>query len=102
MSLEYMIQVTKDHAQVTATWKISVDMSELIAGFTLNVEGKALDTNCSSGNSECNGAAEATLAKPEQDCPVSFAISTNAPEEKHGEDVLRGDRTFDDVEFESD
>jgi hypothetical protein len=26
---------------------------------------------------------------------------TNAPEEKHGDDVLRGNRTFDDVEFEN-
>lgn len=101
MSLVYTIQVAKDHAQVTATWNITVDNPELIASFTLNVEGKSLDTNCSSGNSQCHGAAETTLLKPDQDCPVSFVIMTNSPEEKHGDDVLRGNRTFDDVEFEN-
>jgi hypothetical protein len=101
MSLVYTIQVAKDHAQVTATWNISVGNPELIAGFTLNVEGKPLETTCSSGNSQCNGAAQATLSKPDQDCPVSFVIMTNTPEEKHGDDVLRGNRTFDDVEFEN-
>jgi hypothetical protein len=101
MSLVYTIQVTKDHDQVTATWDIIADNPELIASFTLTVEGKALDTNCSSGNSQCNGAAHATLAKPDQDCPVTFVITTNAPQEKHGEDVLRGNRTSDDVEFEN-
>jgi hypothetical protein len=101
MSLVYTIQVTKDHAQVAATWDISVDNPELIASFTLNVEGKPLDTKCSSGNSQCKGAAQATLSKPDQDCSVSFVITTNAPEEKHGDDVLRGNRTFDDVEFEN-
>src|SRR6267378_6496377 len=44
MSLRYVIKVSKDHAQVTATWDVSVDISdtEMIANFALTVEGKAL------------------------------------------------------------
>lgn len=101
MALRFSIGVSKDHAQVTATWDISLDMSdtELISSFTLTVEGKALDTNCSAGNKACRGSASATLVKPDQDCPVTFAISTNKPDEQHGEDALRGDRVFDDVTF---
>jgi hypothetical protein len=102
MSLEYSIQVTKDHAQVTATWDLSVDLSEFIANFTLTVAGKALNTQCSGGNTACRGSDETTLDKPDQDCPVAFSITTNSSDEAHGDDTLRGDRTNDDVEFEND
>jgi len=73
--------------------------TEVIASFTLKVEGKALDTQCLSGNKACNGAAFATLSKPKTDCPVTFVITTSKPEERHGSDVLRGSKTFDDVDF---
>ena len=101
MSLHYTIAVNKDHAQVTATWNIAVDTAgtELIANFTLTVEGKNLDTQCSKGNKACNGASYAILAKPADDCPVSFVITTNGPEVENDSDVLRGDRTYDDVSF---
>jgi len=103
MSLTYTIELSKDHAQVTAKWKISteIDDTELIASFTLTVEGKALATQCSGGNKACTGATNTTLAKPTEDCPVTFAITTNGDEEAHGDDTLRGDRTFDDVSFAS-
>jgi hypothetical protein len=107
MSLHYAIKVNKDHAQVTATWDISVDMSdtELIANFALTVEGKPLSTQCSSsitmgaGNKACKGADFATLSDPSADCPVTFVITTNKPDVQNGNDVLRGDHTFDDVDF---
>ena len=103
MGLTYSIEVSKDHAQVTATWDISLDIAdtELIASFTLTAEGKALNTQCSSGNKACRGSASTTLAKPDQDCPVTFSITTNETDEEHGDDTLRGDRTFDEVSFES-
>lgn len=103
MALNFSIQVSKDHAQVTAKWDISLDISdtELISSFTLTVEGKPLDTQCSSGNKACHSAAITILSKPDEDCPVSFVISTNDPgaDPATGEDILRGDRTFDDVTF---
>jgi hypothetical protein len=107
MSLNYAIKVNKDHAQVKATWDISVDMSdtEMIADFALTVEGKPLNTQCSSsgtmgaGNKACKGADFATLSDPSADCPVTFVIRTNKPDVQNGDDILRGSRTYDDVDF---
>jgi hypothetical protein len=107
MSVHYIIRVSKDHAQVTATWDISVDMSdtEMIANFALTVEGKALNTQCSSsgtmgaGNKACKGADFATLSDPSADCPVTFVITTNKPDERHDDGILRGQKTYDDVDF---
>ena len=101
MSLRFEIKVGKDHGQAKATWDIQADGSdtELIANFVLTVEGKKVDTQCSGGNKACNGAAFVQLAHPTKDCPVTFVIMTNGPETKEGNDVLRGDHVFDDVEF---
>lgn len=104
MSLHYAIKVNKDHAQVMATWDVSVDISdtELISNFSLTVEGKPLNTQCSSatgGNKRCKGADYATLSDASADCPVTFVITTNKPDVKNGDDVLRGSRTYDDVDF---
>jgi hypothetical protein len=101
MSLKYTINVTKNHDQVTADWDIRTDMSdtEIIASFILNVEGKPLDTQCSGGNKACKSAAYATLSKPAADCPVNFVISTNNLDVYKDNDVLRGDKTYDDVHF---
>ncbi len=101
MSLHYAIKVSKDHAQVTATWDITVDMSdtELISSFVLTVEGKALNTQCSGGNKACKSAAYATLSHPSVDCPVTFVITTNKPDVRKDSDVLRGEKIYDDVDF---
>lgn len=101
MSLQYHIRVEKDHTVVTARWDIAVDISdaELISSFTLAVDGKLLDTQCSDGNKACNGVVSIILANADQDCPVSFAISTNRPYSRDGNDVLRGQKTFDDIDF---
>jgi hypothetical protein len=101
MSLYYAIRVSKDHSQVTATWDINVDMSdtELISSFTLTVEGKALNTQCSGGDKACKSADYATLSNPTADCPVTFVITTNKPDVRNGGDVLRGQKTYDDVDF---
>jgi hypothetical protein len=100
-SLHYTIKVSKDHAQVAATWDITVDMSdaELISSFTLTVEGKTLSTQCSSGNKACKGADFATLSNPTADCPVTFVITTNKPDVRKDSDVLRGQKTYDDADF---
>jgi hypothetical protein len=101
MSLHYTITVSKDHAQVTAKWDITVDMSdiELISSFTLAVEGKALNTQCSGGNKACKGADYTTLSKPTTDCPVTFVVTTNKPDVRNGSDILRGEKTYDDADF---
>lgn len=101
MSLHYTIRLSKDHTQVTATWDIKVDMSdtELISNFALTVEGKPLETLCSGGNKACKSAAYATLSNPAADCPVTFVITTNKPDVRNGSDMLRGQKTYDDVDF---
>jgi hypothetical protein len=105
MSLHYNIKVNKDHALVKATWDVNVDMSdtELISGFALTIEGKALNTQCNNptggGNKACKGADFATLSNPSQDCAVTFVITTNKPDVQSGDDVLRGQKTYDDVDF---
>jgi hypothetical protein len=101
VSLRYKIGVSKDHAQVTANWDISVDRSdtELIANFALTVDGKVLNTQCSGGNKACKGVDYATLSNPRLDCPVTFVITTNQPNALNGSDILRGDKTYDDVKF---
>jgi hypothetical protein len=55
MSLQYTIRVSKDHANVTAMGDIAVDMSnaEIIWAFTLTVNGKTLNTQCSGGAKVC-------------------------------------------------
>ncbi len=101
MSLHYRIGVTKDHAQVTATWDITVDTSdaELISNFTLTVEGKTLNTQCSGGNKACKSADYTRLSNPTVDCPVTFVIATNKPDVKKGSGTLGGEKTYDDVNF---
>ena len=102
MSLHYKIAVNKDHAQITATWDISVDISdtESIANFSLTVDGKALNTQCSLGNKACKGVDHATLSNPSAACPVTFVITTNQPDDvRYGDNVIRGDKTYDDVAF---
>jgi hypothetical protein len=51
MSFQYAIKVSKDRANVTATWDIPVNMSnaEIIWSLTLTVNGKTLNTQCSGG-----------------------------------------------------
>jgi hypothetical protein len=101
MSLHYSIKVSKDHAQVTATWDINVDMSdgELISNFALTVAGKPLNTLCSGGNKACKGADYVTLSHPGADCPVTFVVTTNKPDARNGSDILRGQKTYDDINF---
>jgi chitodextrinase len=105
MSLHYSIKVNKDHSLAKATWDVTVDMSdtELISSFALTVEGKALNTQCNNptggGNKACKGADFVTLSNPNDDCAVTFVITTNKPDVQDGNDVLRGDKTYDDVDF---
>jgi hypothetical protein len=105
VSLHYNIHVNKDHALVTATWDVSVDISdtEMIANFALTVEGKAINTQCNNptggGNKGCKGADFVALSNPTEDCAVRFVITTNKPDVQDGNDVLRGDKTYDVVDF---
>ena len=100
MALRYTIKVSKDHAQVKATWDISVDESdtEIIDSFVLKIEEKTVDTQCSGGNKACKGAQFVTLQKPNKECPVTSVITTSKPDVRNDSDSLRAG-PFDDVDF---
>jgi hypothetical protein len=68
MSLQYTIRVAKDHANVTAMWDIAWDMSdaEIIRAFTLTVNGKTLNTQCSGRTKACKAADYTILAHPNE------------------------------------
>jgi len=102
MSVQYQIKVGKDGANVQANYDLSVPVggNELIADFQLNVEGENLIKNVTPGQTRFNGTAFHVLAKPDQDAPVSFSISTDQGWTKSGSDTLRGSRRYDDVSFQ--
>jgi hypothetical protein len=102
MSVKYSIRVEKEGANVTARFDLCVpmDTTELLASFELNVEGKNLiDTFLP--QKAFTGTKFHILANPSADAEVTFAITTNDPnaDPDDGEDTLRGERKFDDVEW---
>ena len=103
MSLRYKIKVSKDGARAVAQWDVSVNMSdeELIADLVLTIDGKELDTQCAGGNKQCKGAGYVMISNPDEDCDVTFAISTNGNVQRHGDGILRGGHRFDDCDFSS-
>ena len=102
MAATYSIRVEKVGANITAEFDLSVPMGtgELLASFELSVEGKNLIDQFLPQKA-FKGAKFAVLSKPDEDTPVSFAITTNEGGESHDRDALRGDRRYDDVTFES-
>jgi len=99
----YKIMFEKDHANVKVTYDLSTPVGGpvQIASFQLTVDGTDLISDFSPGQTAFNGVKFHTLAKPGQDATVSFSLSANQGEPAGGVDVLRGDHTFDDAEFES-
>lgn len=101
--ITYKIVFEKDHANVKVTYDLSTPVggSVLIASFQATVDGTDLISNFCAGQTAANGVKFHTLAKPDQDATVSFSVAANEGEPAGGVDVLRGDRAFDDAEFES-
>jgi hypothetical protein len=99
--ITYAIRFEKDHANVKVTYNVSVPIGgpALIADFQVTVEGTELISGFIPGQAAFNGIKFHTLAKPDQDAAVSFTVSSNQGFTAGDEDVLRGDKTFDDAEF---
>jgi hypothetical protein len=100
MSAKYSIHVEKDGANITARYDLKVPMgsTELLASFDLNVEGKNLIDKFLP-QKEFSGTKFYTLASPSADTQITFAISTNAPWSADGNDNLRGQKRYDDLDF---
>lgn len=101
--VSYKIVFEKDHANVKVNYDLSTPVGGplQIASFQVTVDGTDLITDFSPGQTAFNGMKFHTLPKPDQDATVSFSLTANEGEPAGGVDVLRGDRTFDDAEFES-
>lgn len=99
--ITYAIRFEKDHANVKVTYNVSVPVGgpALIADFQVTVDGADLISGFLPGQTGFNGAKFHTLTKPDTDATVSFSLSSNQGFTAADEDVLRGDKTFDDAEF---
>ena len=75
----------------------------LIASFSLAVEGKELidQTHWISGQARFNGTHFAQLDHPDKDVAVAFSISSNEDWIAADNDILRGDKRFDEVSFDN-
>jgi hypothetical protein len=99
--ITYQIRFEKDHASVKVTYDLKVPMGgpALIADFQATVDGTDLISGLLPGQSALNGIKFHTLAKPDQDATVSFAMSTSQGWSAGDEDTLRGEKTFDEADF---
>jgi len=99
--ITYAIRFEKDHANVKVTYNVSVPIGgpALIADFQVTVDGSDLISGFIPGQTAFNGAKFHTLKKPDEDATVAFTVSSNQGFTAADDDVLRGDKTFDDAEF---
>ena len=101
LPVDYRIRFEKDHSSVKVTYDLRVPLGgpTLIADFQACVEGTNLISGFLLGQTAFNGAKFHTLADPSKDATVSFSISSNQDWNASNDDVLRGDRVYDDAEF---
>ncbi len=101
LSINYRIRFEKDHVSVKATYDLSVPVGgpALIADFQISIDGTDLISGFIPGQTAFNGARFHTLADPNKDAQVSFSISSNQSWNACDNDVLRGDKVYDDAEF---
>jgi hypothetical protein len=101
--VSYQIKFEKDHASVKVTYDLSVPAAgpALIADFQATVDGTDLISGFIPGQTAFNGAKFHTLADPTKDVTVSFSISSNQDWNASDDDVLRGEKIYDDAEFSS-
>jgi hypothetical protein len=99
--IKYKIRFEKDHASVKAIYDLSVPVGgpALIADFQISVDGKDLVSDFMPGQTRFNGSHFHTLSHPERDATVSFSMSSNQGWTSGNNDVLRGEKIYDDVDF---
>ena len=99
--INYHIRFEKDHSSVKASYEVSVPVGgpALIADFQVTVSGTDLISGFIPGQTAFRGAKFHTLADPNKDAPVSFSISSSQGWTASDDDVLRGDKMFDDADF---
>lgn len=102
--ITYRIKFEKDHANVKVTYDLSVPVGglTLIASFQVTVDGADLISGFLPGETYFNGIQFHILANPDKDATVSYTMSSNQGWDDGDEDVLRGDKIYDDATFPRD
>ena len=101
LPINYRIRFEKDHVSAKASYDLSVPVGgpALIADFQISIDGTDLISGFVPGQTAFNGAKFHTLADPNKDAVVSFSMSSNQDWNASDDDVLRGDKVYDDAEF---
>ena len=99
--INYDIKFEKDHASVKVTYDVSVPVGgpALIADFQVTIDGNDLISGMIPGQTAFNGAKFHTLPDPTKDVDVSFTLSSNQGWVASDDDVLRGEKDYDEAEF---
>ena len=99
--VKYKITVNKDLEMVTVHYNLEVPVGgqELIADFSVFVDGKDIIEESASGNTKFFGTAFAKLANETKDVSINFSITSNIGFSADGADVLRGGHPYDDAGF---
>jgi len=99
--ITYTIKFEKDHASVKVTYNLSVPTGglALIADFQVTVDGTDLISGFIPGETAFDGIKFHNLAAPDKDATVSYTMSSNQGWTAGDEDVLRGEKTYDEVDF---
>jgi hypothetical protein len=100
-SITYHVKFEKDHANVKVTYDLSVPVGRpsLIADFQATVDGTNLISGFLPGQTYFNGEQFHVLANPDNDAPVSFTMSSNQGWDDGDDDVLRGEKVYDEADF---
>ncbi len=98
--VKYSIKLNKDHGQVAVHYDLSVPVGgvELIAEFSVYIDGKNVIEESASGNTRFFGTVYAKI-DGDKDIPVAFSIASSTGFSTNGDDVLRAGHPFDDAEF---
>ena len=103
--IQYQIRYEKDGPTVKATYDLIVPVggTALIASFSLAVDGKELidQTRWIFGQARFNGTQFTQLAHPDNEVTVAFSISSNEGWNAADNDILRGNKRFDEVSFDN-
>jgi hypothetical protein len=99
--ITYRIKFEKDHANVKVSYDLRAPIGSLplIADFQATVDGTNLISGFLPGQSAFTGVKFHTLAAPDKDATVSFTMSSNQGWSAGDEDVLRGEKVFDEADF---
>jgi hypothetical protein len=99
--ITYHIKFEKDHANVKVTYDLSVRVGSpvLIADFQVSVDGTDLISGFLPGQTAFNGVKFHILASPDKDATVSYTLSSSQGTSYGEDDVLRGQKIYDEANF---